>query len=870
MLFLSRLKVVLGTVAVWAASWSSPAEDLRAPSVPLVACDPYFSIWSPADKLTDADTVHWTGRQQALTSLVRIDGKTLRLLGTQPASVTAMPQLTTKIYPTRTVCTFGGEGVRLTVTFTTPALPQDLMIYSRPVTYLTWEATSTDGNKHNIQVYLDASSRIAVNEPSQPVVWSRPGMAGLNVLRVGSQEQSVLRRAGDNVRIDWGCFYLATEKKQASTTVIGDATVCRTAFLNGGALTGTPDTAQAGAPAESAPVLACAITLPEVTSAKTSSAMVLLAYDDEYSIQYFGQKLRPYWRRTGANATDLLKLSFNDYERLRVACEKFDTSLLSDATAAGGEDYAQICALAYRQCVAACKLVADPNGQPLLFPKENFSNGCIGTVDILYPMAPQFLLLSPSLTRAMLEPVLDYASSSRWKFPFAPHDLGTYPHADGQVYGGGEHSDKNQMPVEESGDLLILVAALSQAEGNADYAAHFWPALEKWAEYLKAKGFDPENQLCTDDFAGHLAHNVNLSAKAIIALGAFGNLCELRGNSAKAKDYHQLAASLADRWTREATDHDHTLLAFDRPGTWSQKYNLVWDRLLGLNLFSADVLQHEVAFYKAHQHAYGLPLDSREDYTKLDWTIWTASLTQNRADFESFTTPILHFLNQTPNRVPMSDWFMTADARQKGFQARSVVGGVFLPLLYEKPVWQKWTSVDTAHTSDWAPLPEMITLVPAADQHAATWKFTTTAPAFNWSATGFDDSNWATGPSGFGHNASRSVSVGTDWNTSDIWLRREVELPEKIDGHPALWLFHDDDAEVYVNGTLVLKSTGWLDGYTLFAPESASAFKPGKNLLAVHCHQNFGGQFIDLGIVCIKTSPAPMPASAQRTQASLR
>jgi hypothetical protein len=667
----------------------SAAPTLRAPAVPLVAYDPYFSIWSPADRLTDAATVHWTGRAQPMTSFIRVDGEAFRLMGPTPADTAALTQRSVTISATRTTYEFGNARVRVTFSFLTPSLPSDLDLLSRPVTYLTWTVASSDGKPHRVQVYFDCGAEIAVNTPDQSAGLDYPQATGLLVARVGTSDQPVLARKGDDVRIDWGYGYLATPSGVGAVVSGGNGGRMRRAFMTDGTIAASAAPIAARPVTESRLAMAAVWDFGEV-GAKPVSRFAMLAYDDIFAIRYFSQDLRAYWRRNGATIESVLTTAARERDALDAKSAAFDSDLRRDLTQAGGAKYAAIATLAYRQTLAATKLVADANGQPLLFPKENFSNGCIGTVDVIYPMAPQYLLFGPKLARALVVSNLDYASSPRWKFPFAPHDLGTYPHATGQVYGGGEKTEENQMPVEETGNMIILVAAIAQMEGNAELAGRYWPVLTKWAQYLKEKGFDPENQLCTDDFAGHLAHNVNLSAKAIVALGAFARLCDLRGEKALAAEYRKLAEGFAARWVKEADDGDHYRLAFDLAGTWSQKYNLVWDRILGLNLFPASVAQKEMAYYRRIQEKYGVPLDNRRLYTKLDWVTWTATLTGSRADFEALVNPVFDMLNATPHRVPMTDWYWTHDATKTGFQARSVVGGVFLRLLYDAPVWKKW------------------------------------------------------------------------------------------------------------------------------------------------------------------------------------
>jgi glutaminase A-like protein/uncharacterized protein DUF5127/uncharacterized protein DUF4964 len=839
-----------------AAAIQSHAETLRPPSVPLVACDPYFSIWSPADNLTDANTTHWTGKPQRLTSLIRIDGATFRLMGKEPGAIPALPQTTVNVLPTRTIYTFEGHGVRVSMTFMTAALPESIDLLSRPVTYLAYECRSMDGKSHMVETCFDADSDLVVNTPDEEVTWSSEKIKGLVALKCGSKEQAILGRKGDDVRIDWGYLYVAATADQKPETVQADAESVRTAFAANGNLSKVISMTGGSQPAAKGPVSALAFQFGSV-GAKPVSRWLMLAYDDLYSIQYMKKNLRPYWRRNGWEAADLLKASAKDYESLKKRCEAFDAELMADLTAAGGEKYAKLAALAYRQCFAAGKFVADDHGQPLQFCKENHSNGCISTSDVFYPMSPQFLLFGPSVAKSFIVPFMNYAASERWKFPFAPHDLGTYPDANGQVYGGGERTERDQMPVEETGNLLLLMGAVAKMEGNANFAGLYWPRLEKWAAYLKDKGFDPENQLCTDDFAGHLAHNVNLSAKAVCALGAFASLCEMRGDKAKSKEYSDLAHQFAERWVKEAAEGDHYRLAFDSPGTWSQKYNLIWDGILGLNLFPPDVARKEMDFYLKHQNEFGLPLDSRKEYTKLDWITWTATLTKNRQDFEALIDPIFNFLNHTPDRSPMTDWYQTKSAKKVGFTGRPVVGGVFAEMLYDKSVWAKWARRDRTRARDWAAMPkppEVKEVVPAADLSPVLWRYTLSKPEGDWVKPSFGDTTWQLGKSGFGTPETPGAIVGTTWKTSDIWLRREFEIPKDKLKDLQLWVYHDDDVQIYLNGVLAVQSAGWTTTYDVMplSQMAKASLKAGKNLIAIHCSQTGGGQYVDAGLVDIK------------------
>jgi hypothetical protein len=666
------------------ASGAAAGAQQRPPAVPLIAYNPYFSVWSTADKLTDQNTKHWTGKQQPMAGLARIDGKTYRFMGDEPRETPAMDQTSLEVTPTHTTYQFQAAGVGLTVTFFTPSFTKDFDVLSRPVTYLTVSAT---GQGHDVSVLVDVDPVIAVNTPDEAVTWGRSRAQGMTVLSVGSRDQRVLNRPGDDLRIDWGYFRLAAPDNEGAEFALAESALRD--FDTSGKLPTADDLDMPRMPREGAAGLAVMLPLGKLGS-EPVRRHVLLSYTEEYAIEYLGRKLRPYWQRNGMSVQEMLAKAEAQYSELDQRGVAFDKELTADLERAGGKSYSQIAILAYRQTLAANGFAADFDGTPLMFPKENFSNGCISTVDVLYPAAPFFLFFNPKLLEAQLKPVLEYAALPRWKWPFAPHDVGTYPLANGQVYGGGEQTEEDQMPVEESGNLLIIVADMEREEGNWDFARTYWPQFTKWAEYLREKGLDPANQLSTDDFAGHLAHNANLSIKAIEALDAYAIMARGVGKPEVAQQYEKLAAEMAGKWQGMAIDGDHYKLAFDKQGSWSQKYNLVWDQILDLKLFPSKVRETELAFYLTHLNQYGLPLDNRADYTKLDWTVWTATLSDKPEEFNTILAPVGKWLNEGPTRVPMTDWYDTKVGKMIGFQARSVVGGVYIKVLSDKKLAEKW------------------------------------------------------------------------------------------------------------------------------------------------------------------------------------
>lgn len=641
----------------------------RAASIPLVTHDPYFSIWSSSDHLYDTDTVHWTGKRQQIRGYLTVDETVYCFMGDKEFHQ-ILPQISLDVTATATTYTFENDKVRLCCRFTSPLILSDPLLVSRPCTYIDFMVEKK--NADNVQLDFIVSADLVRQEKDEVAGFAGTFKQGFSYASMGRMCQQPLGSSGDHTTIDWGYVYLAGNDKSTITYDAANETIsCQAANLNG-------------------------------------QTTLILAYDDLASINYFGEWRKAYWTTKYKTILEAISAAFADQKKVCKQASEIDCEIEAKAKKIGGDEYAFLCVMSYRHAIAAHKLITDEDQNLIFLSKENDSNGCIGTVDVSYPSVPLFMLYNTEYVKGMLRPIFRFADCDVWTYDFAPHDVGRYPYAWGQVYGRSDEENRrfrsenqfvyppyymypsgsnvyglrDQMPVEECGNMLIMTAMVCRMEQKASFALPYMETLKKWREYLIRYGADPGEQLCTDDFAGHLSHNTNLSVKAIMGIEGYAQIAALAGEKDEAKKYHKIAADMASDWEKRAKADDHYQLVFGegKKDTWSLKYNLIWDKLWKSGLFLDEVYEKELAYYKKKANRYGTPLDSRAAYTKSDWILWCAAMDNTAALIQ----PVAAYLKETTTRVPFSDWYQTDSGRYCYFIARSVQGGIFMPMLAEQ------------------------------------------------------------------------------------------------------------------------------------------------------------------------------------------
>ena len=676
--------------------FAAPTPDFRPSASPLFVLSPTTAVWLRSDNITDTPATHWIPSfTMSMTGYLRIDGAPFRFLGVDwtpanpfgPVLAPAMQQTSRVVQSTQTIFTLEAAGVALQLTFTTPAFPDDLAASSRPIAYMTMLVGSVDNASHSVQLYVDHGSEFPLNSVEERVMFAdvssqwRTSLPPARVLTLYGYDNIAFGVKGDQVKPNWSHVYFATTSPLFSASAQHNASLTRGAFLSSRPLPPS-DTNKPRRIGSDFPVSAFTFELGTISPATTRTVVTMFAVDDVFTMKWFGDYQRPLWRHTYDNSVvQMIAAGLQDYATLKTQADRYDTAVLTDLTARAGQRYATVAVLAHRQVMGATTSVWNEEKQePWLYMKEQSSDGDVSTVDVIFPASPFYLHLEGAeQLRLMLLPLLAYANNETevsYGLPWAPHHLGTWPVCDLLA------QEQEQMPVEESSNMLIMLAAIAQRQGGAvGYLVPYLPLLTTWAEYINASLPDPGVQLCTDDFEGPSPHNANLAVHGIIGISAYAILLTYMDLTEQAVRWNALAASLALAWEELALDVDgsHYKQRYDQNGTWSEKYNLVWQYVLGGDAmtFSSSVRDLELTYYYKQSQQYGIPLDNRQPLSKCDSSSWVAAMASTLEQRQRMIDWLYDFVHATPDRQPFPDLYDTTTNRAGGFFARPVVGGLY-------------------------------------------------------------------------------------------------------------------------------------------------------------------------------------------------
>ncbi|KAL2198179.1 hypothetical protein P885DRAFT_34650 [Corynascus similis CBS 632.67] len=677
-----RFFIILAATAAMMVSLVAAASSFkptRPPAVPLAVRSPYLNAWlhgGSGDSLPGAWPRHWTGNILGWQGLVAVDGETYNWMGGAPGPA-LVDQVSLEYTSTKSIFTFDVAGkVTLTVTFLSPVFPDDMARQSQQFSYISAKVRCADREPHNVQVYMDVSGEWASGDNSQVVEWDNGASDDIVYHKFFRRTQEEFREA--NEIASWGTWYLATRADEGLTWQIGADEAVRGQFAGNRRLSNTKES-NFRPVSEQWPVFALSHDLGDVEEDEVERVFTL-GLVQEQVINFAGESgqlaaVPGLWSSYYPDEISALVAFYNDYEHASETSSALDQQIQSDSEDAAGEDYAIVTTLAVRQTFGALQY-AGTASKPYIFLKEISSNSDIQTVDVIFPAYPIFMYLNASLGRYLLDPLFENQESGAYPNKHAIHDLGTFPVARGYPNG-----DDEPMPLEECGNMIIMVLAYAQRTGDNAYLSDHYPILSQWAEFLVDESLIPADQLSTDDFAGTLANQTNLAIKGIIGLKAMSRIARLTDNEDK---YGEIADRYLEGWKElginSQANPPHTTLSYGDNDSHGLLYNIYADKLLGLDFVDQSVFDMQSKFYPTVASEYGVALDTRHTWTKSDWEMFAAAVAgpQTRAMLISL---LARWVGVTSSNRAMTDLYdvETGGYPEGGptFVARPVVGGMF-------------------------------------------------------------------------------------------------------------------------------------------------------------------------------------------------
>jgi hypothetical protein len=535
----------------------------------------------------------------------------------------------------------------------------------------------SESRGYDIQVYSDIDARWTGRASRSNRDFEEIDGLAIYLLTV---EDAPLYEEADDMAL-WGSAILASRPTRFTSlsALSGSPEDVRRSFVEKGELSGDNSWKDGS-------VVALAHDLGEVTGGLSVNFVV--GYEREAAINYLGEAYTGYYRAEYPTTSNAISFFLDDYPSALLESLKLDQELVTLSVVAGGPKYADILALSTRQAYGGIDLTI-PKGSldtnvVLAFIKEISSDGNINTIDVIMPAFPIYYVMDPDYIRLLLEPVMKYLAAGRWRLPYTIHDLGShYPRAIG-------HDDQKAepMPIEECGNLLVLVAAYARATGDTNWTSQYTDIFQKYADYLVDNSIDIANQLSSNDAAGPLANETNLAIKAAVSLKAYGEMSGDKYYSRVGDDHANIFFQLG-----LGTDQDqtHFVLQYpDWPETWKIPYNLFPDVLLGLKTFPDAAYRMGSDFFASVRGEYGVPLDSRQDWAKSDWNMWLAG-TFEKSTRDEFVEDLWTFMTNGKHNWPFSDRYVATSEHDNEpgvpilCRARPTVGGHFALLALEGP-----------------------------------------------------------------------------------------------------------------------------------------------------------------------------------------
>ncbi|CAG8974958.1 hypothetical protein HYALB_00007635 [Hymenoscyphus albidus] len=666
----------------------------QPPAIPLAVRSPYLSTWLFAGSdagnggyLAGQWPQFWAGQVTAWTGLIRVDGVAYTWMGNPgyPGSqVVFQKSFTYTATSSQFVMDVGGK-IEMNITFTSPVNVDDMKRQSVLASFLEVRVSSADGAGHQVQLYTDISAEWVAGDHSSVAQWDYGVTDGVAHHKVYRQTQLEFSESSDQA--DWGNFYYSTKNNLNLAYQSGPDSVVRGQFLNNGTLRNTNDTNYRPIN-QNYPVFGYSSDFGTVQR-ESHSTLYTIGLSQKQAIQFDGETgiipLASLWTSYFASEEESVAFFYHDHATASRNARTLDAKIAKDSVASGGQNYSIATTLATRQAFGATQLVGNLTKQ-YLFLKEISSDGNTQTVDVIFPYHPILLYLKPEWLKLLLDPLFENMESGQYPNKYSMHDLGAhYPNATGHPDGLDE-----PQPLEECGNMLIMTLAYAQRMKDKAYLTQHFKVLDQWTQYLIEEALIPADQISTDDFAGSLVNQTNLALKGIIGIQAMAVIANATGNTGTGANYTKIASSYLTQWQTLGIAHDanppHTTLNYGHNETHGLLYNLYGDRELALNFVPQSIYDMQSSFYPTVMSTYGVPLDTRHDYTKNDWEFFAAAIAGEETK-NLFVGEVAKWIQETPTNVPVTDLY-DADTGNWAigsghFAARPVVGGWFALLALE-------------------------------------------------------------------------------------------------------------------------------------------------------------------------------------------